>query len=152
MERKSGNCFIWKQYNKVCPFFQEEMKENTPACSKFTDKIKTCACCGNTIIGKPNLANDGNQWYELCADCDQQWGNCATCVNVVSCDYETNPINLPKQIPIKTQRGPMVINAVGRNPARIKETCAKNCSCWQNEECWCHTYDGLGCKKWRPRV
>lgn len=152
MERKCGNCFIWKQYNKVCPFFQEEMKENTPACPKFTDKIKTCACCGNAIIGKFYLANDNDIWYELCSKCDEQWGNCATCANITSCDYETNPINLPKQVQTQTRKGPMVINTVGRNPARIEETCAKNCSCWQKEECWRNTYGGLGCEKWRPRV
>lgn len=152
MERKCGNCLIWKQYNKVCPFFKEEMKEDSPACPKFTDIVKTCACCGNSIIGKPYLASNNDMWYELCADCDEQWGNCATCANITSCDYETNPINLPKQIPTQTRKGPMVINTVGRNPARIKETCAKGCSCWQNEECWRNTYNGLGCNNWRPRV
>ena len=40
MERKCGNCLIWKQYNKVCPFFKEEMKEDSPACPKFTDTVK----------------------------------------------------------------------------------------------------------------
>ena len=63
MERKCGNCLIWKQYNKVCPFFKEEMKENTPACPKFTDTVKACACCGNSIIGKSYLANNNDMWY-----------------------------------------------------------------------------------------
>ena len=152
MERKCGNCIIWKQYAGVCPFFQEKMKEDSPGCHKFTDEIKTCAVCGNPIIDKPYLANNNDMWYELCVECDEQWGNCATCANITSCDYETNPINLPKQVPTQTRKGPMVINAVGRNPARIKETCAKGCSCWQNEECWRNTYGGLGCNNWRPRV
>ena len=152
MEKICGNCVIWIQNAGSCPFFNEKLDKETPACHKFTNKLRTCAICGKPIIGLSYAANHNEEWYEICQNCDQQWGNCATCANITSCDYETNPVNLPKQIPIKTQRGPMVINAVGRNPARIKETCAKNCSCWQNEECWCHTYDGLGCKKWRPRV
>ena len=152
MERKCVNCFIWKQYAGVCPFFQEKMKEDSPGCHKFTDEIKTCVVCGNPIIGKPYLANNNDNWYELCPNCDEQWGNCLTCANIVLCDFETNPINLPKQVHVQEQKGPMVINGVRRNPARIEETCAKGCSCWQNEECWRNTYGKLGCKNWRPKV
>lgn len=152
MEWKCGNCVIWKQYAGTCPFFQEKMKEDSPGCHKFTDKIKTCAACGNPIIGKPHLANNNDNWYELCENCDGQWGNCFTCINITLCDFETNPISLPKQVRIQEQKGPMVINTVGRNPARIRETCEKGCACWQEGECWREAYGKLGCKNWRPRV
>ena len=51
MERKCGNCLIWKQYNKVCPFFKEEMKEDSPACPKFTDTVYTLPKATTSALG-----------------------------------------------------------------------------------------------------
>lgn len=152
MEKTCGNCALWIKNQGVCPFFQEQFNENTPGCVKFTATLKTCAICGNFIIGAPRIASYDVKWYEICQNCDSQWGNCQTCANTLECDYETNPINLPKQIPIQTRKGPMVINAVGRNPARVQETCAKGCVCWKNNDCWCNTNNGIGCDNWRPKV
>ena len=151
MEHICGNCAIWISSLGNCPFFNEKLDKETSACYKFTNKLRTCAICGKTIIGLSCVANHNEEWYEICQNCDQQWGNCATCANAMNCDYETNPINLPKQVPIQTRKGSMVINAVGRNPARIQETCAKGCVCWKDNDCWCNTHGGMGCDNWKPK-
>lgn len=151
MEHICGNCAIWIKNTENCPFFNEKLDKETIACHKFTNKLRTCAICGKPIIGLSYAANHNEEWYEICQNCDQQWGNCATCANAMNCDYETNPINLPKQVPIQTRKGSMVINAVGRNPARIQETCAKGCVCWKDNDCWCNAHGGMGCDNWKPK-
>ena len=151
MEHICGNCAIWIKNAGGCPFFNEKLDKETPACHKFTNKLRACAICGKSIIGLSCVANHNEEWYEICQNCDQQWGNCATCANAMNCDYETNPINLPKQVPIQTRKGSMVINAVGRNPARIQETCAKGCVCWKDNDCWCNAHGGMGCDNWKPK-
>ena len=151
MEKTCGSCALWIKNQGICPFFQEQLDKNSPACIKFTAELRTCAICGKPIIGLSYAANHNEEWYEICQNCDQQWGNCATCANAMNCDYETNPINLPKQVPIQTRKGSMVINAVGRNPARIQETCAKGCVCWKDNDCWCNAHGGMGCDNWKPK-
>ena len=151
MEHICGNCAIWISSLGTCPFFNEKLNKETPACHKFTNKLRTCTICGKSIIGLSCVANHNEEWYEICQNCDQQWGNCATCAKAMNCDYETNPINLPKQIPTQTRKGSMIINAVGRNPARIQETCVKGCVCWKDNDCWCNAHGGIGCDNWKPK-
>lgn len=159
MERTCGKCLMWKQNNGICPIFREKMAETELGCPKFTGEIKPCDICGQPIVGKVDLAyigiDDDIKWYELCPQCSEHWGRCLTCKSITQCDFETNPVNIPKQVQQQIRQGNMVIQTVVRNPEREKETCAKNCECWNAElgVCWRQYCMQQGCiDKWRANI
>jgi hypothetical protein len=83
-----------------------------------------------------------------CGNCGNALGTCATCAQAKSCDFETNPIQIPKQVQKVIRQGNMQMQTVIRNPEREKETCMKGCPCWDSEECVCIRQIGF-CKSWR---
>ena len=158
MERTCGKCLMWKQNNGICPIFREKMAETELGCPKFTGEINPCDICGQPIVGKVDLAyigiDDDTKWYELCPQCSEHWGRCLTCKSITQCDFETNPVNIPKQIQQQIRQGNMVVQTVVRNPEREKETCAKNCHCWDCKlnVCWRQYCNNEGCMEhWEVR-
>ena len=147
MERTCGKCLMWKQNNGMCPIFQEKMSETEMGCPKFTGEIRRCDVCGNPIVGKIDLACANDKWFELCNGCSEHWGMCNTCNKITQCDFETNPIQIPKQVQQTIRQGNMTVQTVVRNSEREKETCAKNCSCWDAKlnVCWRQYCNGEGC-------
>ena len=75
-------------------------------------------------------------------------GTCATCTQAKFCDFETNPIQIPKQVQKVIRQGNMQMQTIVRNPEREKETCMKGCPCWDSEQCVCLRQTGF-CKAWR---
>lgn len=160
MERNCGNCLVWKQNGGFCPIFQEKLSETEQGCPKFTGEIIPCDVCGQPIVGKfeivcNGLGTENETWHKICKQCASQWGMCPTCHAITLCDFETNPINIPKQVQQQIRQGNMVVQTVVRNPEREKETCVKNCECWNAElgVCWRQYCMQQGCiDNWRANI
>ncbi len=85
----------------------------------------TCKYCGQEPA--PIINEDGTS---LCALCFSLAGTCGLCEQGTFCDFETNPINIPKQEQKTIRQGNMVMQIVVKNQNRVRETCLKNCSCY----------------------
>lgn len=149
--RTCKDCLLRKQNGgETCPVFQEKVNDNDTACRKYIghDSDK-CSFCGSLMPGKAEIVimEDGTTVLS-CGNCANQLGNCATCAEVRSCDFETNPVNIPKQIPKVIRQGNMQMQTIIRNPEREKATCMKGCKCWDEENCVCRRQNGSGCGGW----
>ena len=97
-----------------------------------------CQLCGKPLkVSEATFTMTGDEISIIsCLEHSQLFGTCALCQNSSECDFETNPISLPKIIQKQIQKGPMTQIIQMRNPDRIAVTCAKNCSCYNSEyEC-----------------
>ena len=103
--------------------------------------------CGHAGSGLPELVQEGEQVFTMCSQCASMTGTCYTCKEREKCDFETNPIDLPKQIIVTRQQGNAVIRQQIVNPERIRETCQKNCECF-SEEFGCLKQNGT-CGKYK---
>ena len=95
-----------------------------------------CVLCGTPLkTGEATfeLLPDGTIGGVVCAAHSQLNSTCAICTSKQLCDFETNPITMPKTIEKRIQRGPMTQIVQMRNPDRVVETCAKNCPCYDSE-------------------
>ena len=93
-----------------------------------------CNYCGNpasTVVDAATLCC-------ACVRCAQYFNTCTMCIHARECDFETNPSPLPKQVQQTTQQGPMVVQQIIKNPARIDISCRNGCPCFSEE---------LGCLK-----
>ena len=145
-----GDCLIQKQNGGMCPIFQEQVNENNRACRKYIGHDSAvCGFCGSLMPGKPEIVimEDGTNLLS-CPRCAERIGTCATCAQAKFCDFETNPIQIPKQVQKVVRQGNMQMQTVIRNPEREKETCMKGCPCWDEENCICLREVGM-CKSWR---
>ena len=84
-----------------------------------------CNYCGKENVGIVNEDGTG-----MCMNCFQRAGTCALCIYGTLCDFETNPINLPKQEQKTIRQGNMIMQTVVKSESRIRETCLKNCPCY----------------------
>ena len=71
-------------------------------------------------------------------------------IKLVYCDFEENPIALPKQIQQQIRQGNSIISTVVVNPERIRETCEKNCKCF-SKEFGCLRQNCQTCGEWTFR-
>ena len=152
MERNCGKCLIRQQAgNGFCPVFQEKVEDGASACRKYIghDSAK-CDFCGALMPGKPQVVimEDGTV-LQSCAKCGDSIGTCATCAQAKLCGFETNPIQIPKQVQKVVQQGNMRMQTVIRNPEREKETCMKGCPCWDEDTFTCLRQSVGCCKSWR---
>lgn len=148
--KKCGDCLLQKRAGGVCPVFQEKVNKTDNACRKYIGHDSpTCGFCGNLMPGKGEVVimEDGSTVLS-CGNCAERIGTCATCAQARACDFETNPIQIPKQVQKVIRQGNMQVQTVIRNPEREKETCMKGCPCWDSEEYVCLQQVGC-CKAWR---
>ena len=94
--------------------------------------MTTCTYCGRPITGKQVFIEHDLQ-TPFCQQCIHFFGGCPTCVRADVCDFETNPSQTPKLIQKRIQQGLMTQVIQIKNPERIKETCARNCPCYDPE-------------------
>ena len=120
-----------------CPLIGYQYTENdtNAVCPYWVDEVVTCAVCGQ-IIPKKNYClthfKDGT-WKPTCDNCLKLSGTCGGCSKSTTCDFETNPSPIPKTVRRVFQKGPMQTVAEVINPERIRETCEKNCRCFDPE-------------------
>lgn len=115
-------------------------------CSGHTDTIPTCEWCGR-FMNPTNIYSIDNEFHMICSNCAELSGHCPTCTHSAHCDFEENPIGLPKQVQQQIRQGNSVISTVVVNPERIRETCAKNCKCF-SEEFGCLRQNCQTCGEW----
>ena len=84
-----------------------------------------CNYCGQE--GANTINTNG---IASCSRCVSVFGTCAMCTEANKCDFETNPIDLPKQVQKVIRQGNMAIQTIVRNENRIRETCQKVCPCF----------------------
>lgn len=148
--RKCGDCLLQQQQGGVCPVFNEKVFPEGEACRKYIghDSDK-CDFCGVLMSGKAEIVIMEDGVVKLaCRNCSNALGTCATCAQAKSCDFETNPIDIPKQVQKVIQQGNVRIQTIVPNPEREKETCMKGCPCWDEDACICSRQPGF-CKSWR---
>ena len=144
-----GDCLIIRQNQGICPVFQEKMDPTEQACRKYIGHDSpVCKFCGALMSGKGELVLMDDEVIQSCSNCGNALGTCTTCARAKSCDFETNPIQIPKQVQKVIRQGNMQMQTIVRNPEREKETCMKGCPCWDSEECVCIRQIGF-CKSWR---
>lgn len=148
-----GNCLLQKQNGGICPIFQEKANPDDLSCRRYIGHDSpVCSFCGSLMSGKGEiilLDNDDNVTLISCHNCAETLGTCQTCALGKTCDFETNPINIPKQIPRVIRQGNMQMQTIIRNPEREKETCMKGCLCWDESECACMRQTLGACAAWR---
>lgn len=74
--------------------------------------------------------------YFMCDQCFQHCNTCGLCNQVQYCEFETNPLPLPKEVQQTIRQSNMIVQTVVRNPERVKQFC-HNCLCWNTENQCC---------------
>ena len=149
--KKCGDCLLQKRSGGVCPVFQEKVNETDNACRRYIGHDSpVCSFCDSLMPSKGEiiLLDDDNTLIS-CSNCANTLGTCQTCALAKSCDFETNPINIPKQVQKVIKQGNMQMQTIIRNPEREKETCMKGCLCWDESECACMRQTLGACAAWR---
>lgn len=127
--KECGNCALYNYEQQGCVRTQTH-QQPSDSCSSFIQEVPICEICGQMFIPPRNYIIEGEKIITACGQCSSALSTCKTCKNRDACDFQTNPINIPAQIQQRTQKGGMVIMQTVINPARIAETCEKNCTCW----------------------
>lgn len=138
---KCKNC-IYMASDAICVLVHRSVNPEGQGCQCFTDKtnISHCDICGKEIINYTIYQADSAQKY-ICSSCASTSGTCNLCKQRFQCEFETNSSPLPKKVIKQVQRGPAIMQTEVMNPDRIKETCAKGCPCWDEEEQYCFRKD-----------
>lgn len=136
------NC-IYITPDAVCVLSRHGVNPEGQVCQCFTDErnISHCDICGNTVINPIIYQDDSIQKY-ICSSCASASGTCKFCKQRFQCEFETNSSPLPKKVIKQIQRGPAIMQTEIMNPDRIKETCMKGCSCWDEKEQYCLRENG----------
>ena len=130
-----GSCAIQRHNHGTCPYFQQPMNSNDPACAKYCDEVVTCDLCkGITTPAASYLdLTDPSNPHRVCSNCKQHYGHCPVCIHSVNCLFETDPSPLPKIVQREIRQGNMISVTQVMNPERIRQTCEKDCSCFDRE-------------------
>jgi hypothetical protein len=124
--------------------FNKAIDPEEPGCPQYSKVEHKCYLCGKPIIDTKTMFIEDA--VILCDACNNLCGQCPTCANSITCDFETNPSTIPKLVQRQIRQGNTIMTTTVKNPARIEETCAKNCKCWngncprEGEVKWCGNY------------
>ena len=145
------NCGFRSLHADTCQLLG--LKYGPGACKQWTAELTRCAIC-NQIIPVRNYiltkSKDGS-WKPTCENCLSTLNTCRGCSKSTVCDYETNPSPLPKAVQKRIQQGQQVMVITVKNDERIKETCAKNCSCFDPDSNSCNREVNC-CNFWRKSL
>lgn len=144
---KCKNC-IYITSDAVCVLSRRAVNPEGQGCQCFTDEksINHCDICGNPITNPIIYQADSIQKC-ICSSCSSTSGTCKFCKQRFQCEFETNSSPLPKKVIKQIQRGPAIMQTEVMNPDRIKETCMKGCSCWDEKEQYCLRENGT-CRRY----
>lgn len=93
-----------------------------------------CDFCGiDLTIGQATFTPTDKGYIISCPQHTALFKTCGLCIYSQKCDFETNPSQTPKLIQKRIQQGLMTQVIQIKNPERIKETCARNCPCYDPE-------------------
>ena len=77
-----------------------------------------------------------NHPVSACPNCAQFYNTCRLCTNNASCEFETNPSPIPKQVMQTIRQGNMVVQTAVPNPERTKAFCT-DCGCYSTDPPMC---------------
>lgn len=134
----------WRDYNpQQCPLIGYHYKEDAkPCCPYWKAEVPKCSRCGQPDPAPYIISNSDGSCKTLCQKCNSKLDTCGMCSKSSTCDYETNPSPLPKAVQKTIQEGNQIAVITVKNDARIEETCAKNCECFDKENKICRREDG----------
>lgn len=144
--KNCGGCALYHSGQKICMRTRVQQEE-TDSCSSYTKELLHCDICGQPFIPPISYIMENDKIIVACGNCAGALGTCRTCKNSSYCDFQQNPIQIPPQIQQQIQKGPMTMVQTIINPARIAETCEKNCACWDPIDKACNRYDCGTCGK-----
>ena len=145
-----GQCLLPTLHpQKLCPIFNEPVDVHAQACKKCQTELHFCENCGNLLLELGILFTHKGGYIEICNDCKRQRGTCKSCIELDTCDFETNPSSLPKYVMKEIRQGNMIAQQQIPNPERIRQTCQNGCKCW-DEELGCLKQNGC-CGSWKGR-
>lgn len=129
------SCQLFFPQKGICRRTGTAVNPEEDYCSQPVNVLYQCEKCGTALV-KPSLVPDGDSWHTLCNNCMKLLNSCHFCKNVNTCEFETNPSPLPKQVQRRIQQGTMIAVETIKNPDRIREFCQKGCPCYSEEfEC-----------------
>ena len=156
MDKKCVTCALFIPQNSGCARTRTiELPDNY--CSHWANELPICSICGKPFIGSVIWLEVNKEMQMVCGQCIQKFNTCEMCEHGKSCDFKTNPIPIPPVINVTRRQGNMTMTTQGINPARVAETCAKNCKCYYDEngergcnrQCGtCGNYEDA----WKPEV
>ena len=137
IDKKCDSCALYNHEQRGC-LRTRRPQAPEDSCSDYCSELPSCEVCGQFFLPPKNYIIENEKIMIVCGACLTGLSTCRTCANKNSCDFLTNPINIPPQIQQQVQQGPMVVIQTVMNPARIAETCEKGCPCWDNNEKICN--------------
>ena len=134
MDKRCATCAIFITQNSGCARTRTIENPNN-SCSHWINELPTCFICGKPFIPPTILVEIKGEYRTVCDKCCHDFGTCGSCSHADVCDFKSNPINIPHMITKTVKQGNGTLTTQVINPARIAETCAKNCKCYCEEGC-----------------
>lgn len=152
MEQKEcRHCALYAADRKLCAI-SKVPREPEDSCSSFLNEPPQCQICGNRFLPPEFYIPEGQKFVVSCGECAHNLSKCQTCAYGTYCDFQQNPIPLPQMVQIVRREGNMISSQPGPNPARVKETCMKNCKCFNEETMTCMRNVWGICGKYEMRI
>lgn len=147
------NCGYRSLDTTKCPLIGYSYTENrNQVCPYHTFELTYCGVC-QRILATPHYSltkfADGN-FHPICETCLSASGTCQSCTRGTTCSFESDPSPLPKAVQKSFVQGNQQIVTTVPNPDRIKETCAKNCSCFDAASYSCNRQNST-CRNYESR-
>lgn len=123
-----------------CPLIGYSYTEDrNQVCPYWVNELPKCEVCGRIDPGYVLFLNkDETAYIPVCSNCAKLSGTCGNCENSHTCDFETNPSPIPKAVQKRIQQGNQIMVVTVKNDARVAETCAKNCECFDPDSNSCN--------------
>ena len=136
--KNCAKCGYSKLNAEQCPILGTPIDPDA-VCPYFTEELVYCHYC-NQIIPEKNyaLVHVDSLWKPICRKCLSLSGTCGNCENSHTCVFETNPSPIPKAVQKRIQQGNQIMVVTVKNDARVAETCAKNCECFDLDSNSCN--------------
>ena len=103
-----------------------------------------CDICSRQINTKNSVLCEDKIF---CFDCYNYCGSCSMCQLGESCEFQTNPSPLPKQIMKVIRNGNMVVQQPVINPERVKLFCTE-CKCFSKDAQVCNKMTAKTCSNY----
>lgn len=148
MVKYCKTCGFRDPMTPVCLLKRHQIDPNNDFCShhKGYESLGTCHVCGNEMTTMDAVYDVYTDRY-LHKECAIQ--TCKTCRNSHTCEFQTNPDPLPKQVMTRRREGSFTIEQSEKNPARIEKFCF-SCECF-DPDFGCFKENDY-CNKWKEQL
>lgn len=134
-EHKCIYCALYQQNGNKCPIFAQDVSMER-GCPMFTNRLNPCDICKKHIGDVVNVYVEDDIVHCVCGQCDSAISNqpCQVCESIRYCAFQQDQsCQLPPFITVQQRQGNAIMQMQQKNPDRIKETCIKGCSCYNQE-------------------